>query len=140
MAKYTTHILTHCRSRLAFKRGHRCLPCLSRVLSCTQHVHSELHSAAAPSLDALSLREALASVACNGSITTDIGGHCHSRSRLAGKRSPLPSRVSVNAWRVTLILVGQLMSCSSWSGRRTITWEAPRENHKATSCLPLRST
>ena len=43
------------------------VPRFSRMLSCCQHVHSELHTAAAPSLDALSLREALTSVACDGS-------------------------------------------------------------------------
>ena len=54
-------------------RAHRCLPRMSRVLSCSQHVHSEPHSAAAPSLDALSLRQVLTSVARDGSIATDIG-------------------------------------------------------------------
>ena len=54
--------------------AHRCLPRFRRVLSCSQHLLPELHSAAALSLDAHGLREALASVACDGSIATDIGG------------------------------------------------------------------
>ena len=50
------------RSRVRAPCGR--LPRFSRVLSCTHHVHSELHSAAAPSLDALNPSEALTSVAC----------------------------------------------------------------------------
>ena len=54
--------------------AHRCFPRFSRVLSCTHHVHHELHSAAAQSSNAHSFREARTSVACDGSIATDIGG------------------------------------------------------------------
>ena len=64
----------HSRSRLAVTRSPLCLSRFSRALSCSQHVYAELHNAAALSLDAHRLREALASVACDGSIATDIGG------------------------------------------------------------------
>ena len=75
---------------------HRCLPRFSRALSCSQHVYSELHSTAAPSLDAHSLSEALTSAACEGtdgscqSQLINGGAACHSRNWLAGTRSPLP--------------------------------------------------
>jgi hypothetical protein len=41
------------------------------VLSCSQHVYSELHSAFAQSTNAHSLREVLSSIAHSGSIATD---------------------------------------------------------------------
>lgn len=43
---------------------HRCLPRFSHMLSCTHDAHRELHTVAAPSLHAFSLRQALKSVAC----------------------------------------------------------------------------
>ena len=55
--------------------AHRCSTHFSRVLSCAQHVLAELHSVAAQSSNAHSVREALTSVACDGSTATDhIGG------------------------------------------------------------------
>ena len=75
--------------------AHRCLPRINRMLSCSQHVHSEPHNAAAPLLDALSLRQALTSVACDGSFVLISGsGKCHSRSWLAQRAQRCLLRVS----------------------------------------------
>ena len=57
-------------------RAHRCLPRFSRVISCIQHAHHELHTAASPSLDTHSLSEALTSVACDGPIVADQRRRC----------------------------------------------------------------
>ena len=48
-------------------RAHRCLLRLSRMLGCTQHDHSELHSVMRQAVSA----EAPISVAQNGRIVTD---------------------------------------------------------------------
>jgi hypothetical protein len=58
-----TSATEHCRVAVTRSHAHRCLPRFSRMLSCCQHDQVELHTTAAPSLRALSLREALTSVA-----------------------------------------------------------------------------
>ena len=64
------------------------VPRFSRALSCSQHVYAELHNAAALSLDAHRLREALTSVARDAWLNRNWpleGAKCHSRSRLAAR-------------------------------------------------------